>query len=239
MTFQKPIGHLEQESSDQPGAISRFATDIAGVLLTPSDTLRDVGARQAVVPAVLLVMLIVVVSTAGQMVVATLELFQVPGFTSPVAPVFAGTTAAMNLMSLFWNIIWAPVFWTIIAGVIYLVARAMGGNGNFGALWAASGFALTPQLLIAPFTTAGELMALVGGVAQVFGWLVVFPLVIAGFVWTLVLYAIAIRETMGLSTGRAVGTLAILGGVLIGIGILLVCMFMVFMVGIVALMGAA
>ena len=239
MTFQQPTDQFADEQSEAGSAITQFAEDVAGSLMTPSQTLREVGERGAIVPAVLLVMLIVLVTMAGQMVVTLLELFQVPGFRSPVSPMIAGPTAAVQVTSMLWNLIWVPVFWTIIAGILYLIARALGGNGQFGSLWAATGFALTPQLLIAPFTSVSELMGVVGGAAQFFGWLVVFPLTVAGFIWTLVLYAIAIRETMALSTGQAIGTLAILLGVLLGFGILLICVFVVFIVGIIGAIAAA
>lgn len=239
MTFQQQTEEFSGEQRDGRSAVTQFAEDIAGSLMTPSQTLREVGERGAIVPALLLVMLITLVTMSGQLVVAMLELFQVPGFRTPVNPAFAAPTAAFQLTSMLWNLIWVPVFWTIIAGVIYLVARALGGTGKFGSLWAATGFALTPQLLIAPFTSVSELMGVVGGAAQFFGWLVVFPLTVAGFIWTLVLYAIAIRETMAMSTGQAIGTLGILFGVLLGFGILLICVFMVFVAGIVGVIAAA
>jgi hypothetical protein len=238
MTFQQSSGEFQDQHSESQSAISQFAEDIAGSLFSPSERLREIGERAAVIPALLLVMLIVLIQMAGQAMVLMLQILQLPGFQTPGSQIFAAT-AAFQLTSMLWNLLWVPVLWTVLAGILYGVTRLMGGVGQFGSLWAASGFALAPQLLVAPFLSAGELLALVGAGAQFVGWLVVVPIFVAGFFWSLILYVIAIRETMSVSTGRAVGALAILFAVVVGIAVLLFCMFLLFIVGIIGVLSAA
>jgi hypothetical protein len=212
----------------EPGSgssLGRFAEDVAGALVSPSETLRDIGRREAIVPAIMLVLLIAAISAAGQFFVIMLNLSPMSAFPAPMAGIFTGPALGMQLVSVLWNMVWAPVLWTIVALLLYGAAYVLGGRGRFAALWAASGFALVPQLLVAPVATASELLGWLGAGWQLLGLLFVLPVTIGAFFWTLSLFAIAVRETMSLSTGRAVGSVALLIGGLLLIAALFICLF--------------
>lgn len=237
MTDRFAIGQREEDS--QPGddsALWQFAADVAGVLFSPSGTLREIGRRGAIIPAMALVVLIVAISSAGQVAVLLLTLFEAPGFSSELPAFETGPIIAMQLTGILWNLVWGPVMWTILAGILYGVAYLLGGRGRFISLWAASGFSLAPQMLVAPLASAPELSAAFGVGWQLLSWLVVMPVTIAALIWTVVLVVISIRETMSLSTGRSLGVVGILFAGMVVLGILLLCAF--FLV-IAALIGLA
>ena len=98
-----------------------------------------------------------------------------------------------------------PLLLLIGTGILYLVARLLGGWGSFGGLLATQGFAYIPSFLLAPLTLLANILRI-----PVLGGL--FTLVFS--IWTLVLVVIGIRESMSLSTGRAVATLLIPIGVI-------------------------
>jgi hypothetical protein len=98
-----------------------------------------------------------------------------------------------------------PLLLLIGTGILYLVARLLGGWGSFGGLLATQGFANIPSFLLAPLTLLANILRI-----PVLGGL--FTLVFS--IWTLVLIVIGIRESMALSTGRAVATLLIPIGVI-------------------------
>jgi hypothetical protein len=228
MTFhqaepERSVEHHDASNASESSAIWRFADNVAGSLVTPVRTLRDVAEREAVVPALMLVVLIVAVSSAGQAATILLGFGQFAGLYSPVLGAAAGTLVTLQLLGLAGNLIWVPVFWTILAAILYGVAYLLGGRGRFGGLWAASGFAFAPQLLLAPFTAVGDVLAPLGSGYQLLGWLVVLPVTIAMAIWTLILLAIAVRESMAISTGRAVGAIALLIGGVVGLAALIIC----------------
>jgi hypothetical protein len=145
-----------------------------------------------------------------------------------------GTFLAFEVTSLLWNLVWGPVLWTITAGALFAVAYLLGGRGRFVALWAATGFALAPQLLAAPLAPMTEALGAVGGAWWLFGFLIATPLYLVTFVWTLALLGVAVAQTMNLSAGRSFASIALLVGGLLLLAIILVCAFLALLVGIVA-----
>jgi hypothetical protein len=231
---QSRVDYGGQADESQSSALSQFAEDVAGSLVAPVETLRDIGRREAIIPALALVVLIVGISVAGQLAVMLLNVMGIGGVDLGIAGPAAGTMIAFQISGILWNIVWGPVLWTIVAAVLYGVTYLLGGRGRFLALWAASGFALTPQLLVAPIASANELLGWVGTGWQLLGMLVVIPITIGAFCWTVGLYVIAIRETMNVTTGRAFGAIGLLLGGLILLGILLACVFLIFGIALVA-----
>ncbi|MGE5620049.1 MAG: YIP1 family protein [Sphingomonadaceae bacterium] len=95
-----------------------------------------------------------------------------------------------------------PVLLLLGTGVLYLLGRLLGGRGPFSALLSTLSFAEMPYVLLAPLTAwlnlAGSVFPFLGG------------LIGLGFsIWTMVLAVIGIRESLALSTGRAMATLLI------------------------------
>lgn len=222
------------ENSQPPGstpalpagdsATWRFAGMVAGSLFSPGQTLREIGQREAILPAILLVLLIASVTAAGQLAGLPAGAGQTPGMD-------ASGLVAVQAMGILWNIVWTPVIWTIAAALLYGVAYLLGGRGQFQSLWAATGFALTPHFLVAPLAPLSEVAALVGPGWQLVAFLGTIPIYIAALIWSLVLFSIAVRETMSLSGGRAFGAVAILIGALVLLAALAFCVLLLVIVG--------
>ena len=121
------------------------------------------------------------------------------------SPWFALVTAVLS-----------PIFLLFFTGVYFLLGRLFGGTGHFSALFSTLAFASVPNLLFAPLSALLNL----GGLSL--GWNLLRALLgIAVSIWTLILQVLGIRESLHLSTGRAIATIA----VLITVVILLACIF--------------
>lgn len=204
----------------------RFAETVAGALFSPGRTLREVGQREAIMPAMLLVFLLALVSVVAQLAAVPAMLNQ--------APAGAENLVALQVTSVLGNLLWAPVLWAITAALLFGSAYLLGGRGRFQSLWAATGFALTPQFLVAPLGPITQLAGMLGAGWQLLGFLVSAPLYLAAFVWTVVLLSIAVRETMNLSGGRAFGAVALLIGAALLLAILAFCIFILAIAGLIA-----
>jgi hypothetical protein len=99
-------------------------------------------------------------------------------------------------------LILAPIGLFIGAAVLYAVGHLFGGRGAYTGLVSTVGFASVPAILLAPITAW---LNLAGGPFMVLSGLVG----VAFAVWIIVLHVIAIRESLGLSTGRAALTLVV------------------------------
>ena len=109
-----------------------------------------------------------------------------------------------------------PLTLLISTSIFYLVGRLLGGHGPFSALLATQGFATVPGILLAP------LMALLNLGGTLLAFVLLGYAVSVGFgIWVLVLQVLGIRESLALSTGRAVAVLLIPIAVLILLGCLL------------------
>lgn len=117
-------------------------------------------------------------------------------------------------------LVFSPLFLIIETGILYLVGRLLGGRGPFSGLLSTFAFASVPLLIMAPVTAVLNL----GGSAMAIGLLRGLVGTAAG-IWVFVLQVLAIRESLTLSTGRAIAVflipfavvllLACVGGLLI------------------------
>lgn len=237
MVEQTYSGETERRTGDPREVLFDFAEMVGGALFSPSRTLREVGQREAIVPAIFLVILVVSISVSGQIAALLAGMREVAG-AEPALGSETGALLAFQVSGILWNIVWAPVLWTVTAGVLYGSSYLLGGRGRFMALWAATGFALAPQLLAAPLAPMLEAAGAFGAGWQVLGFFVSVPVYLATFAWTLALLGVAVAQTMNLSGGRAFASVALLIGGLILLGILLLCAFFAFIVGVVALATA-
>jgi hypothetical protein len=235
--FDPPIGN-EDEAKPEESAVARFAEYVAGTILSPSDTLRRIGEREAIIPALVVVLLMTAINSAGQLALLAFDLGPFATLGTEIPGLVSGSLIAMQVSSILWNFIMAPVLWVITAGLLFGAAWLLGGRGRFSALWAATGFALVPQLIIAPVSVAGELLGLLDAGFQFLGLLVTLPITIGAFIWVLVLFAISVRETMNLTTGRSAGAVGLLIGGVILLAIVIACVVIIIIAGIVAALAA-
>lgn len=138
-------------------------------------------------------------------------------------------TAAAPAFVIGSSLVLAPIGLFISAGLFWLVARILGGQGSFGGLFAAVGFAgAVPTLVQAP------LVALLGLAGPAFSPLISSVSLIAG-IWSLILDVIAIRESMNLSTGRAIAVIVLL----IVLVIVLCCVLAIALAGLIASLASS
>ena len=94
-----------------------------------------------------------------------------------------------------YSLIVFPLLFVACAGIYYLCGRLLDGRGSFGSLVATTSFALTPYLLLAAANFILNLfrVPIVGGI-----------LALPTLAWATALTVLAIRASLGLTTGRAV-----------------------------------
>jgi hypothetical protein len=120
------------------------------------------------------------------------------------------------------NVLGSLIGLAIGSGIFYLIGRLLGGRGPFSGLLSTLAFASIPNILLAPLTAVFNLIGVpfVGGL-----------LGFAVAIWVLVLYVLGIRESLSLSTGRAVATLLIPVGVLLALGCALIALVVALAIG--------
>ncbi len=99
------------------------------------------------------------------------------------------------------------------SALIYGIGYILGGRGPFSALFSTEAYAAVPYVPLAPLFL---LINLGGPALAPLSLLVTIGL----WIWTIMLTIIGLREAMALTTGRAVGVIAIL----LAIGVVLACM---------------
>ena len=161
--------------------MSMFWPNLVDALQSPVELFRRLREHPAVLQGIL-------VATVGQMLFALGPgaVTEIPGMEG--AAVFHPA---------------ADVVLTVLGYLVYVIAlhataRALGGDGRLAAGVSALGLASAPFLLYAPIHVAATLAGV--------------PLLASiGFVglslWGLVLDILAVRETYGFSTGRAIGAM--------------------------------
>lgn len=192
---------------------SRMWDWIAGVIVSPAETFREIGARAAWPQALALVaalgLINALIQAAGALTgagAAWAELRNVSReFGTGVDPFAGGAGMATGLAvaTAFTEVIWRPILWTAAALVVYLVAYLLGGRGDFVRLWAVLGFAAVPEFLVAPLSAAVALLGVLSPPLSALGSLALLPVNLLVFIWLVVLYVLGVRETMSLTTERA------------------------------------
>jgi hypothetical protein len=113
------------------------------------------------------------------------------------------------------------MFAVLWAAVVNAVARAFGGSGAFPGVFTGLAFAQVPGII-------GSLLQALRAVDPTLGAVVVLPATLAVTVWSLVLAVLAARESHRLSTGQAVGAVALGIAAMLVIGILLAIVALAF-----------
>lgn len=179
-----PEFDMNDPQQRQPEA--NFLDTIVGVFANPVPTLSGVVRRRPIANAFIV---IIVVSIAQGLMQA---LSRDPD-TLGDAQEFAAVIQAFTILI---SPVFGIGFTALITGLYWLMIRILGGNGEYGAMFAGVGFASAPSILSAligfiaiPLGSSGE--ALLG--------LVQFGVTI----WTIILSVIVVRESAQFSTGRA------------------------------------
>ncbi|MHB8918410.1 MAG: YIP1 family protein [Desulfocucumaceae bacterium] len=182
-----------------------FLELIYGVLFNPAGTFRQIAASPPMGKVLLAFSTVKVLSAlvflVGGLFSTRSVLDSLPG--QPGLDM-DGILRAMAPLVAFFGLLYEYIKWFVYSGILYLLAEFSGGRGRAAGVLAATGLASVPALLFLPV----QLLALVlgGGVmgGGVISGLLIFLTWIAVLVWGVVLVVIGIRETQGISTGRAV-----------------------------------
>lgn len=166
---------------------------MTGVIFAPGEAFRDLTERKAVLPACIFYIL------SGLPSILISQALYPETQASLTAPVLV-QSILLALASLF-----------LLAGLLHLSAKILGGDGEYMHLVQGFGFASLPRLLLAVFIPFAYSMG-----TRIEGALGYANVVV--FVWTLILGVIAIRETHEFTTGRAVGTIFVMLGILLLLG---------------------
>ncbi|MDD2421645.1 MAG: Yip1 family protein [Heliobacteriaceae bacterium] len=109
---------------------------------------------------------------------------------------FSGVAGSLLFILSLSGVVFGVLVWVILAGVYNLAGELCGGRGNATGLFTTMGLAYLPSVFVSPLQVAGSLLP-GGGLLEGFG---MFCLGI----WSIVLQVLAIRQTLLLSTARAV-----------------------------------
>ena len=194
--------------------------NIFGTLFSPASTFRRMlEERTSVTIAAIVVLIACICSGAGSILTqsAFMSMFaEFPGFEEMVL----SPSASMTI-----SVVVGFILWVVIAGILHVVAKVLGGKGAFTEMLVLMGFAMLPNIFQAPI---GLIAIFSGGLA---GALIAIGLGGILAIWILILYVLAIREAHKFSTGRAIATLVlpfvvlmVLAFILIIVGIFLISM---------------
>lgn len=191
--------------SDMNGPQSRqpeetFLDTIAGVFSDPIPTLIGVIRRRPIVNA----SIVIIVVSIAQGLVQALSVDSLP-LLADWRAVIEGNEERLRLFQgsiILASPIGGIVGISIATGVLWLMSRMLGGNGEYGAMFAGLGFALAPFILLSligliaiPLGSSGETMI---GLVQ-----------LGVIVWTIILGLIVVRESNQFSTERAAAAVLI------------------------------
>lgn len=164
---------------------------LSGVLVAPVSTLKKIAEAKPLGRALLV---FVAVSLIGAIVsVHNPQTQELLGQLMADLGVYLSTS--FIIIS---SLVLALLFFLFSAGVMHFVARLFKGAGSFEGLLSAYAFSVFPQVIGAPLNVLATLASPMG-------------LALSGFlsfalsIWVLVLGVIALRESHGLTSGKAVG----------------------------------
>lgn len=178
---------------------------LIGVIIRPIDAMRQIAAARPWVFAIILSIVSALLAGLANLPGRdrTLDQFTNTGLDAQTRETFENfANFFLSPGFAIGSALSAPLWLAIGSGILYLCGRLLGGRGPYSALFSTIGFTSITGILLAPLTAIFNLVG--GPVATIGGCLAFFV-----GIWTLVLTVLAIRESLNLSTGRAVGALLI------------------------------
>jgi hypothetical protein len=133
------------------------------------------------------------------------NLGSLPSLTAQGADIYARWVYMHRFVLPLYGIAISTVLWVVAAGLIHLIARTLGGRGDFGGLVKLVGYAALVGLVALPVAFADALLKLQGGARAEASFGQLAGLVaVAIFLWQNALLVMATRDHYGISTERAV-----------------------------------
>ncbi len=190
--------------------------DIFGTLFTPASTFRRMlEERTSVISAAIVVLIVCICSGAGSVLTQSVFISLFAEF-SGFEPAGIEEMVFSPTVSITLSVIGGFISWVVIAGILHVVAKVLGGKGAFTEMLVLMGFATLPSIFQAPI---GLITILSGGLTGAF-----VAIGLGGIlsIWVLILDVLAIKEAHKISTGRAIATLVLPFAVLIVLVFILV-----------------
>lgn len=133
------------------------------------------------------------------------NLGSLPSLTAQGADIYARWVYMHRFVLPVYGIAISAVLWVVAAGLIHLIARTLGGRGDFAGLVKLVGYAALVGLVALPVALADALVKLQGGARAEASFGQLATLVAIGiFLWQNALLVMATRDHYGISTERAV-----------------------------------
>ena len=209
--------------------------DLVGLVRRPFTALRTIDQRRSLA-AGLAALGLSITLPAGVAEVAALAPFRpppslgsLPSLTAQGADIYARWVYGHRFLLPIYGIAISLILWVAAAGLIHVIARTLGGRGDFAGMAKLVGYAALVGLVALPVALVDALLKLQGAsqAEAAFGQLAGF-VAVAIFLWQNALLVIAARDHYAISTQRAVaavigpiGAVIILALALIILGIVL------------------
>jgi len=186
-------------------------TDLVELVRHPFSALRVIDSRRRLVDGLLALGLSVTLPAAIAELAALgpfrppANLGSLPSLTAQGADIYARWVYMNRFVIPVYGIVVSAVLWIAAAGLIHVIARALGGRGSFAGLLKLVGYAALVGVVALPVALADALLKLQGNakaelsIGQLAGLLG-----LAIFLWQNALLVMAARQHYAISTERAV-----------------------------------
>ena len=177
-----------------------FVDAVVGVFVRPVVTMQKIAAARPWGIALGIMIMLAVLGLLAGLTVPTQPVTTMPE-TEGMPPSMA-TMVAMSQSRIPAIIggVAGPLLQIVYAGILFVLARLLRGEGHFSALFSTLVFAGLPGVITLVLT-------LIANVSGIIVLSLIIGMVSFGIgIWSLVLQVIGVRESMHLSTGRAVTT---------------------------------
>jgi hypothetical protein len=185
--------------------------DLVDLVRRPFTALRAVDTRRRLADGLAALALSVTLPAAVAEVAALgpfrppANLGSLPSLTAQGADVYARWVYLHRFVLPLYGIAISAVLWVVAAGLIHVIARTLGGRGDFAGLLKLVGYAALVGLVVLPVALADALLKLQGATRAEASFGQLAGLVaVAIFLWQNALLVMATRDHYGISTERAV-----------------------------------
>ena len=186
-------------------------TDLVELVRHPFSALRAIDARrrlaQGLAALALSVMLPAAVAELGALgpFRPLANLGSLPSLTAQGADIYARWVYMHRFALPVYGIVISSILWIAAAGLIHVIARTLGGRGEFAGIVKLVGYAALVGLVALPVALADALLKLQGAAQAEASFSQLAGFVAVGiFVWQNALLVFATRDHYGISTERAV-----------------------------------
>ena len=209
--------------------------DLVGLVRRPFTALRTIDQRRSLAAGLAALGLSITLPAAVAEVAALApfrpppSLASLPSLTAQGADIYARWVYGHRFLLPIYGIAISLILWVAAAGLIHVIARTLGGRGDFAGMAKLVGYAALVGLVALPVALVDALLKLQGATQAeaAFGQLAGF-VAVAIFLWQNALLVIAARDHYAISTQRAVA--AVIGpiGAVIVLALALIILAIIF-----------